>query len=160
VKRITTYGAHAVVVFAFTKEAYNNAPSLLRPEGTLVAVGLPHGSSVQLATTPSALVFGCLHIVGSLTGTLKDVEEALDFTARGLVHVSVQVSRIVLLLTCLSQADSDDGNSGRSGQVYGADDCWQGGRACLAEMFVKSSRGMSISLTVIEALGHAQDDIV
>ncbi len=27
-----------------------------------------------------------LNIVGSVVGTLKDVEEALDFTARGLVH--------------------------------------------------------------------------
>jgi propanol-preferring alcohol dehydrogenase len=27
-----------------------------------------------------------LNVVGSVTGTLKDVEEALDFTARGLVH--------------------------------------------------------------------------
>jgi alcohol dehydrogenase, propanol-preferring len=25
-------------------------------------------------------------VVGSVVGTLKDVEEALDFTARGLVH--------------------------------------------------------------------------
>ncbi|KAK4942041.1 hypothetical protein LTR28_008764 [Elasticomyces elasticus] len=27
-----------------------------------------------------------LNVVGSVTGTLKDTEEALDFTARGLVH--------------------------------------------------------------------------
>lgn len=27
-----------------------------------------------------------LNIVGSVVGTLKDVEEALAFTARGLVH--------------------------------------------------------------------------
>ena len=27
-----------------------------------------------------------LNIVGTLTGTLKEVDEALDFTARGLVH--------------------------------------------------------------------------
>jgi len=25
-------------------------------------------------------------VVGSVTGTLKDVEEALDFTVRGMVH--------------------------------------------------------------------------
>ena len=27
-----------------------------------------------------------LNIVGSVVGTLKDVEEALEFTAKGLVH--------------------------------------------------------------------------
>jgi propanol-preferring alcohol dehydrogenase len=30
-----------------------------------------------------------LKIVGSVTGSMKDVEEALDFTARGLVRVSI-----------------------------------------------------------------------
>lgn len=30
-----------------------------------------------------------LNIVGSVVGSLKDVEEALDFTARDLVHVSI-----------------------------------------------------------------------
>ena len=34
-----------------------------------------------------------LNIVGSVVGSLKDVEEALDFTARDLVHVSMLSQR-------------------------------------------------------------------
>jgi len=86
VTRITTYGAHGVIVTAATKEAYASAPNLLRPGGTVVAVGLPKDSSVLAGAPPIQLCLKRLNIVGSVTGTLKDVDEALDFTARGLVH--------------------------------------------------------------------------
>ena len=41
---------------------------------------------------PLMLALKRLQIVGSVVGTLKDVEEALDFTARGLVHVGATVA--------------------------------------------------------------------
>jgi len=86
VMRITTYGAHGVIVTAATKEAYASAPGLLRPGGTVVAVGLPKDPTVLAGAPPLMLCLKRLNIVGSVVGTLKDVEEALDFTARGLVH--------------------------------------------------------------------------
>lgn len=86
VMRITTYGAHAVLVTAASKEAYEGAPGLLRPGGTVVAVGLPTDPTVLAGAPPLMLCLRRLNIVGSVVGTLKDVEEALDFTARGLVH--------------------------------------------------------------------------
>ncbi|EXJ96234.1 hypothetical protein A1O1_01360 [Capronia coronata CBS 617.96] len=86
VTRITTYGAHAVIVTAATRAAYESAPTLLRPGGTVVAVGLPKDSTVLAGAPPMMLCLKRLSIVGSVVGTLKDVEEALDFTARGLVH--------------------------------------------------------------------------
>ena len=89
VKRITSHGAHGVVVTAYVRDAYEIAASLLRPNGTLVVVGLPHDASIKVSETPSNLAFGCLNIAGSLVGTFKEVDECLDFTARGLVHVSV-----------------------------------------------------------------------
>src|ERR1700761_7290494 len=46
VMRITKYGAHGVLVTAATKEAYASAPNLLRPGGTVVAVGLPKDPTV------------------------------------------------------------------------------------------------------------------
>jgi hypothetical protein len=52
----------------------------------MVAVGLPHDTSVVAGSAPLDLALRRKNIVGSVTGTLKDVEEALDFTARGLVH--------------------------------------------------------------------------
>jgi alcohol dehydrogenase, propanol-preferring len=86
IMRITTYGAHGVLVTAATKEAYAAAPGFLRPGGTVVAVGLPKDPTVLAGAPPIMLCLKRLNVVGSVTGTLKDVEEALDFTARGLVH--------------------------------------------------------------------------
>ena len=86
IKRITKHGAHGVIVFDATKEAYQSAPMLLRPGGTVVAVGLPKDATVVAGAPPIVLALRRLNIVGSVVGTLKDVEEALDFTARGLVH--------------------------------------------------------------------------
>lgn len=89
---ITTHGAHGVIVTAATKEGYAVAPHFLRPGGTVVVVGLPKDETVIAGAPPILLALKRLSIVGSVTGTLKDVEEALDFTARGLVHVSVAFS--------------------------------------------------------------------
>ncbi|KAI4722358.1 alcohol dehydrogenase [Aureobasidium sp. EXF-10727] len=86
VMKITTFGAHGVIVFAATREAYGAAPNFLRPGGTVVAVGLPKDETIIAGASPLTLVLKRLNIVGSVTGTLKEVEEALDFTARGLVR--------------------------------------------------------------------------
>jgi propanol-preferring alcohol dehydrogenase len=88
VMALTTYGAHGVIVTAATRQGYESAPGFLRPGGTLVAVGLPKDPTVIAGAPPLTLALKKLQIVGSVVGTLKDVEEALDFTARGLVHVS------------------------------------------------------------------------
>ena len=85
VLRITTYGAQGVAVFATAKQSYATAPFLLRPGGTMVAVGIPTDSTVIAGAPPGYLAIRRLNIVGSMTGTLKEVEEALDFVARGLV---------------------------------------------------------------------------
>lgn len=46
IMKITTYGAHGVLVTAASKEAYQAAPTFLRPGGTVVAVGLPKDPTV------------------------------------------------------------------------------------------------------------------
>lgn len=86
VTEITTYGAHGAIVFAPTKQCYETAPYLLRPGGTMVAVGFPKDPTILAGAPPTILAMRKLNIVGSVTGTLKEVEEMLDFTARGLVH--------------------------------------------------------------------------
>jgi propanol-preferring alcohol dehydrogenase len=85
IMKITTYGAHGVIVFAATKAGYEQAPHLLRPGGTMVCVGLPKDPTVIAGADPITMCLRKLNVVGSVVGTLKDVEEALDFTARGLV---------------------------------------------------------------------------
>lgn len=86
VMEITKYGAHGVIVTAATREGYATAPRLLRPRGTLVAVGIPSDPTIVAGASPILISTKMLNVVGTLVGTLKDVDEALDFTARGLVH--------------------------------------------------------------------------
>lgn len=85
VMKITSYGAHGVIVFSATRSGYEQAPHLLRPGGTMVCVGLPTDPTVMAGASPFVVVMKKLNIVGSVVGTLKEAEEALDFTARGLV---------------------------------------------------------------------------
>lgn len=56
VMKITGFGAHAVLVTAATKEAYASAPALLRPNGTVVVVGLPKDPSVIAGAPPIMMV--------------------------------------------------------------------------------------------------------
>jgi alcohol dehydrogenase, propanol-preferring len=94
IMRITIYGVHGVLVTAHAKSAYAIAPFLLRPNGTLVAAGIPEDTTAVAGAHPGFMVHKQLHVTGSLVGTLKDVEEALDFTKRGLVHVSLRRSNL------------------------------------------------------------------
>lgn len=75
VMSITKYGAHAVVVFSASKQGYEQAPHLLRPRGTVVCIGLPKDETVMAGAPPIMMVLKKLSVVGSVTGTLKDVEE-------------------------------------------------------------------------------------
>ncbi|EMD92720.1 hypothetical protein COCHEDRAFT_1154450 [Bipolaris maydis C5] len=86
VLKTTQYGAHGILVFPSTNAAYESAPHLLRPGGTMVCMGIPKNTNFVVGATPALLCVKKLNVVGSITGTLKEVEEALDFTARGLVH--------------------------------------------------------------------------
>ena len=86
IMRITTFGAHGVVVATANKEAYAIAPYCLRPGGTMVVVGVPADLKMIVGADPTFMIHNRISIVGSITGTLKDVDEALDFVARDIVH--------------------------------------------------------------------------
>ena len=94
IQRITTYGAHGVAVFATAAQSYAIAPLMLRPGGTMVAVGIPIDPTVTAGAPPALITIRSLNIVGAVTGTLKQVEEALDFVARGLVKPNLTVGTL------------------------------------------------------------------
>jgi propanol-preferring alcohol dehydrogenase len=75
IMKITKYGAQGVIVFSATKAGYEQAPHLLRPGGTMVCVGLPKDTSVVAGGHPILMCMKKLNVVGSVVGTLKDVEE-------------------------------------------------------------------------------------
>lgn len=88
IMEITGLGAHAAVVTAVSKVAFNQAVDSLRAAGVLVAVGLP---SEYMDLSIVKLVLDGIRVVGSLVGTRKDLEEAFQFGAEGLVVPVVQL---------------------------------------------------------------------
>lgn len=81
-------GAHAAVVTAVSKAAFNSAVNAVRAGGRVVAIGLPP-ESMDLSIP--RIVLDGIEIVGSLVGTRKDLEEAFQFGAEGLVVPKVQL---------------------------------------------------------------------
>ena len=71
-----TGGTHSAVVTAVSKVAFNQAVDRVR------AVGLP---SEYMDLSIVKTVLDGIHVVGYLVGTRKDLEEAFDFGAQGLV---------------------------------------------------------------------------
>lgn len=75
-------GAHAAVVTAVSKVAFNQAVNSVRAGAKVVAVGLPPETmDLEIVKT----VLDGIQIIGSLVGTRKDLEEAFQFGAEGKV---------------------------------------------------------------------------
>ncbi len=75
-------GAHAAVVTAVAKAAFNSAVDAMRAGGRIVAVGLPPES---MSMNIPRLVLDGIQVVGSLVGTREDLAEAFQFAAEGKV---------------------------------------------------------------------------
>lgn len=84
-------GAHAAVVTAVSKTAFNQAVYSVRPVSKVVAVGLPpEKMDLEIVKT----VLDGIEVVGSLVGTRKDLEEAFMFGAEGKVVPIVQSRKL------------------------------------------------------------------
>ena len=82
-----TGGAHSAIVTAVSKVAFNQAVDSVRAGGRVVAVGLP---SEMMDLSIVKTVLDGIQVIGSLVGTRKDLEEAFQFGAEGLVAPVVQ----------------------------------------------------------------------
>lgn len=60
----------------------------------MVCVALPKDRSIIAGASPALLCMKALKVVGSLVGTRRDVDEALQWTARGLVKPILSHGRI------------------------------------------------------------------
>jgi propanol-preferring alcohol dehydrogenase len=79
-------GAHGVLVTAVSPGAFAQALRMARPKGTVSLVGLPPG---EFATPIFDLVLNRITIRGSIVGTRKDLEEAIEFAVEGKVKPTV-----------------------------------------------------------------------
>jgi propanol-preferring alcohol dehydrogenase len=80
-------GAHAAVSVAVTPKAFEQAYRSVRRGGTLVVVGLPTG---EIPIPIFDTVLNGVTVKGSIVGTRKDLQEALEFAARGKVKTIVE----------------------------------------------------------------------
>jgi alcohol dehydrogenase, propanol-preferring len=83
----TIGGAHAVLITAVSLKAFQQAIGMLRRGGTCVLVGLPPG---EFPTPIFDVVLKRLTIRGSIVGTRKDLQEALQFAAEGKVRATTE----------------------------------------------------------------------
>lgn len=81
-------GAHAAIVTAVAKSAFNSAVASVRAAGRVVAVGLPVDT---MDVSIPRLVLDGIEVVGSLVGTREDLKEAFRFGAEGKVVPKVQM---------------------------------------------------------------------
>lgn len=84
-------GAHATVVTAVAKSAFNSAVEAIRAGGRVVAVGLP---PEKMDLSIPRLVLDGIEVLGSLVGTREDLKEAFQFAAEGKVKPKVTKRKV------------------------------------------------------------------
>ena len=78
-------GADVAIVLAATPKAYEQAFACLRPNGTLVGVGLPADNIMRLPIFETVL--RGIKVVGSLVGTRVDLAETFELHADGRTEI-------------------------------------------------------------------------
>jgi alcohol dehydrogenase, propanol-preferring len=84
-------GAHGVLVTAVSREAFSQGVGMLHKRGTMSLVGLPPG---DFALPIFDVVLNAKTVRGSIVGTRKDLEEALQFAAEGKVAAHYSTDRL------------------------------------------------------------------
>lgn len=84
-------GMHGVLVTAVSPIAFKQGLSALRRKGTISLVGLPPGSfDLPIFDT----VLNRLTVRGSIVGTRKDMQEAIEFAVEGKVKATVHADKL------------------------------------------------------------------
>lgn len=88
VKRLTDGGVHATAVFSAAAEAYKAAPSIIRPGGVLMAIGIS-GSPFEASTFDLAI--GSYQLKAESTSIPQRMGKAVDFTAKHNIIPEIEV---------------------------------------------------------------------
>jgi propanol-preferring alcohol dehydrogenase len=78
-------------VTAVSRSAFAQALGMLHKRGTMALVGLPPG---DFALPIFDVVLNAKTVRGSIVGTRKDLQEALDFAGEGKVHAIFSTDRL------------------------------------------------------------------
>ncbi|WP_438433949.1 alcohol dehydrogenase AdhP [Gorillibacterium sp. sgz500922] len=126
-------GVQVSIVTAVTSKAFESAYRSLKRGGTLVLVGLPpEKMEVPIFNT----VLDGTRIIGSIVGTRKDLEEALQFAAEGKVKATIiprRLDEINEIFDEMTKGDIQgrvvmDYGVGREAEAAGAGGAQTGGR--------------------------------
>ncbi|WP_062518414.1 alcohol dehydrogenase AdhP [Demequina gelatinilytica] len=91
IRALTEGGVHGALVTAVNGKAFPQALNSLRRGGTVSLVGLPPES---FPVDIFSVVLNAWTIRGSIVGTRKDMEEAIDFFARGKIVPTVHTMHL------------------------------------------------------------------
>lgn len=97
-------GADAAIVLAATPVAYEQALASLRPNGTLVMVGLPANNTMHLPIFETVLKG--IKVVGSLVGTRVDLAETFELHADGRTTVVRETCQLEQVNESISEVES------------------------------------------------------
>ncbi len=84
-------GAHGVLVTAASRPAFAQGLGMLHKRGTMSLVGLPPG---EFGLPIFDVVLNAKTVRGSIVGTRKDLQEALEFAGEGKVHTVFSEARL------------------------------------------------------------------
>lgn len=84
-------GAHGVLVTAASRPAFEQGVAMLHKRGTMALVGLPPG---DFGLPIFDVVLNAKTVRGSIVGTRKDLQEALEFAGEGKVHTAFSESAL------------------------------------------------------------------
>ncbi|MFS8138738.1 MAG: zinc-dependent alcohol dehydrogenase [Thermomonas sp.] len=86
--KVTSGGAHGVLITAPSLPAFKQGVAMTRKIGTCVLVGIPPG---DFPTPLFDVVANCITIRGSFVGNRRDMAEALAFAAAGKVTADIEL---------------------------------------------------------------------
>lgn len=101
-------GCHGALVTAVSPPAFKQAIGMLRRGGTCALVGLPPG---DFPVPIFDVVLKRLTVRGSIVGTRKDLQEALQFGAENKVHATIEMQPLEEINTIFERL--------RAGHVHG-----------------------------------------
>ena len=100
VKKVTSGGAHGVLITAPSLPAFRQGVGMTRKHGTCVLVGIPPG---EFPTPLFDVVANCITIRGSFVGNRRDMAEALAFAANGQVKADIELQPLSAINSVLER---------------------------------------------------------
>ena len=96
-------GADVAIVLAASPRAYEQAFACLRPNGTLVGVGLPADNTMRLPIFETVL--RGIKVVGSLVGTRVDLKETFELHADGRTEIVRETRPLELVNEAIAEVE-------------------------------------------------------